>query len=69
MITTKDLGALNELMTFENWMAKKLNEYSKQISDSELKKLFSDMAQIHVEHHSELLVYLDEKSEKGEDQE
>lgn len=63
MITTKDLGALNELMTFENWMALKLQGYSKEISNGELKKQFSDMAGIHIEQHAELLNYL--KTESG----
>jgi hypothetical protein len=65
MITTKDLGSLNELMTFENWMAVKLYDYSKIISNDELGKHFSDMALIHIAHHEALLNYLKAESEKG----
>ena len=58
MITTKDLGALNELMTFENWISVKLSKYSKEINNAELKTVFSDMAQAHISHHEALLNYL-----------
>ncbi len=62
MITTKDLGALNELMTFENWMAIKLIEYSKMISNDTLKDSFAQMAEVHVAHHQALLEYLEAKA-------
>lgn len=65
MITTKDLGSLNELMTFENWMALKLYEYSKQLSNSELKSQFSSMAKVHASQHEALLNYLKKEYEKG----
>lgn len=59
VITTKDLMALNELMTFENWMAVKLTEFSKQISKGELKKKFNEMAKVHIDQHKALLEYLE----------
>jgi hypothetical protein len=57
-ITTKDLMALNELMTFENWIACKMLNYSKLVSSSKLKKEFEMMAQTHAVHHKNLLNYL-----------
>jgi len=57
-ITTKDLQSLNELMTFENWIAVKLINFSKQISNAELKEQFSKMAEMHITHHKNLLNYL-----------
>lgn len=57
-ITTKDLQSLNELMTFENWIALKLSNFSKQISNTELKTHFSKMAKMHSMHHKNLLNYL-----------
>lgn len=67
MITTKDLGALNELMTFENWIALKLANFSKTISNEELKTLFNSMAQAHIKQHQALLNYLKTNApKKGE---
>lgn len=61
-ITTKDLGALNEIMTFENWMAVKLIEHSKQVTDGKLKTQFKNMAKVHAGHHKNLLDYLQSNS-------
>lgn len=66
MITTKDLGALNELMTFENWMAIKVYEYSKEVSNSTLKSFLNNMTKVHKERHEALLNYLKTESEKGD---
>lgn len=65
MITTKDLGALNELMTFENWLALKLAFYSREATGAQLKKYCADMVKAHAGHHEELLNYLKTESEKG----
>ncbi len=65
MITTKDLGALNELMTFEHWMAVKLFHCSETISNSELKTTFKELAQVHIAHHEALLNYLEENAPEG----
>lgn len=66
MITTKDLGALNELMTFENWMTIKLVDFSKTVSNSELKSFCSEMAKEHAANHEALLTYLKTNAPKGE---
>ena len=57
-VTTKDLMALNELMTFENWIAVKLLNYSNQTESTNLKNEFKQMAKIHSMHHKNLLDYL-----------
>ncbi len=64
-ITTKDLLALNELMTFENWMATKMKNYEEMASEKQLQKMFGEMAQIHLENHSKLLDYLKTNTEEG----
>ena len=63
-ITTKDLMALNELMTFENWMSTKMKLYSELATEKSLKTMFKDMAKKHLENHTKLLDYL--KSNAGE---
>lgn len=63
MITTKDLGALNELLTFENWMALKLKYHSESLTSKELQKEFKEMAKIHVTQHRNLLKYLKANAE------
>jgi hypothetical protein len=64
MITTKDLMALNELMTFENWFAVKLVTHSKALTGNPLKKQFVDMAKAHADQHKALLNFLDTKESK-----
>ncbi|MDD4111104.1 MAG: hypothetical protein PHS54_06150 [Clostridia bacterium] len=61
-ITTKDLMALNELMTFENWVACKMLNYSEQVESNKLKTEFKTMAQAHATHHKNLLSYLKSNS-------
>ena len=62
-ITTKDLMSLNEMMTFENWMAVKMKACSTCTEDKALKTMFKDMASKHLENHNKLLEYL--KSAEG----
>ena len=57
-ITTKDIMALNELMTFENWMATKMNMFYENETDRSLKAMYKDMALKHLESHNKLLSYL-----------
>ena len=64
-ITTKDLMALNEMMTFENWMATKMKFCSQAVSEKPLKTMFADMAQKHMENHGKLLAYLKENAGEG----
>lgn len=64
MITTKDLMALGELMTFENWIAVKLINFSKTISNEDLKKTFDQMAEDHIKQHQALLSYLKSNAQK-----
>lgn len=64
-ITTKDLMALNELMTFENWMAIKMKGCHDCSDDRTLKTMFKDMAKKHSEHHAKLLNYLRTNMEEG----
>lgn len=64
-ITTKDLMALNELMTFENWIATKMKFCSENVIDRTLKNVFKDMAGKHLENHKKLLKYLQTASEEG----
>lgn len=61
-ITTKDLMALNELMTFENWIAIKMKLYSEHSTDKSMKSLFKSMADEHLENHCKLLNYLQANS-------
>ena len=61
-ITTKDLMALNELMTFENWIAVKMQFCSENVENNSLKKLFSTMACEHCQNHAKLLKYLEANS-------
>ena len=63
-ITTKDLMALNELMTFENWMAVKMQACSDCSQDKSMKTMFKEMASKHFENHSKLLKYLEENGGK-----
>ena len=58
-ITTKDLMALNEMMTFENWMATKMKLCCQMTNDRSLKNMFCDMANVHLENHKKLLKYLE----------
>lgn len=67
MITTKDLGGLNELMTFEHWMAVKLFHCSDIISSKELQDVFKNLAKVHVAHHEALLNYLETNAPGGEE--
>ncbi len=64
-ITTKDLMALNEMMTFENWMATKMKFCSQAVTEKPLKTMFTDMAQKHCENHSKLLAYLKANASEG----
>lgn len=57
-ITTKDLGSLNELMTFESWMALKLASYAETIEDEKFASQFRSMSKVHKDHHKGLLDYL-----------
>jgi len=57
-ITTKDIMALNELMTFENWIATKMNMFYENETDRSLKTMYKDMALKHLENHNKLLTYL-----------
>ena len=66
-VTTKDLMALNELMTFENWMATKMKFCSENVVDKSLKTMFKDMAAKHLENHKKLLKFLQSASEEGGD--
>ena len=65
MITTKDLMALNELMTFENWMAIKMKFCEQAVTEKPLKAMFKEMATKHLENHSKLLAYLNANSSEG----
>lgn len=57
-ITTKDIMALNELMTFENWIATKMNMFYENETDRSLKSMYKDFALKHLESHTKLLNYL-----------
>lgn len=65
IITTKDLMALNEMMTFENWIALKMNFCSSAVSDKALTTMFKNMSKEHFENHNKLLNYLQSKSNEG----
>lgn len=65
-LTTKDLMSLNELMTFENWIAIKMKLYSDTAEDKKLKTLFQEMAEKHLDNHSKLLAYLKNNGVGGE---
>lgn len=64
-ITTKDLMALNELMTFENWIATKMKLCSAQSTTKSTKSMFNEMAKIHLLNHEKLLNYLSKNAETG----
>lgn len=64
-ITTKDLMALNELMTFENWLAVKLKNYSLMAVEKSTANLFKTMAQVHYSNHEKLLSYLESNAQEG----
>ena len=64
-ITTKDLMALNELMTFENWMATKMKFCAETVREKPLKTVFKDMANKHLENHGKLLAYLQANGQGG----
>lgn len=64
-LTTKDLMALNELMTFENWMSIKMKACSDVSEDKSQKTMFKDMAKKHCENHGKLLYYLKQHSKVG----
>lgn len=63
--TTKDLMALNELLTFENWMAVKMKACAECVKAATLKTMFSEMAQKHLDNHSKLLNQLEKNGEQG----
>ena len=64
-LTTKDLMALNELMTFENWMSGKMKLFSQTASEQNLKTMFKSMATKHMENHKKLLEFLKANSTEG----
>lgn len=64
-ITTKDLMALNELMTFENWMSIKMQACHDVATEKSLKTMFKTMAKEHYDNHNKLLSYL--KTNSGEE--
>ncbi len=64
-ITTKDLMALNELMTFENWIATKMQFCAESVTTKSLKTMFTEMAQSHCNNHKKLLEYLQNNSSDG----
>ena len=64
-LTTKDLMALNELMTFENWMSTKMKLCSEMSTERSLKTMFNDMANMHLENHKKLLKYLETNATVG----
>ena len=47
-ITTKDIMALNELMTFENWIAVKMNMFYENETDKTLKTMFDEPISFYV---------------------
>lgn len=64
-ITTKDLGALNELMIFEQWAATKFRHWYDFIEDENLKELFANACISHNERHDFLFDYLTTNSKSG----
>ena len=66
MITTKDLMSLNEMMTYENWMATKMKFCEQAVSEKPLKTMFKSMADEHKANHAKLLNYLKANAEGGD---
>ncbi len=64
-LTTKDLMALNELMTFENWMATKMVVCAENSKEKPLITMYKTMAQKHLENHTKLLDYLTKNACEG----
>ena len=64
-ITTKDIMALNELMTFENWIATKMFMFYENETDRSLKNMFKEMALKHYDSHAKLLNYLETNAKEG----
>ena len=64
-ITTKDLGALSELMLFEKWAAVKFEMFESWVEDAELKKMFKSIYQKHQSRAQALLDYLIQNKEAG----
>jgi hypothetical protein len=57
-LTTKDLGALKELITFEQWAATKFKHYFDMIEEEDLKELFESISIAHSERRDALMEFL-----------
>lgn len=58
-LTTKDLGALNELILFEQWAATKFRHWYDMLEDENLKELFAEICISHNKRHDKLMEYLE----------
>ena len=64
-LTTKDLMAINELLTFENWISLKMHFCAENTTDKPLKTMFKQMAKKHLDNHERLLNYLETNTNIG----
>lgn len=65
-ITTKDLGALNELIIFEQWAATKYKFLQELTNDSDCQKLFKKLCKEHEIRRDSMLKYLKSNAKAGE---
>ena len=64
-ITTKDLGALNELMIFEQWISTKFRMLYDHTDDEVLQDMFQNLCLDHAQRREMLFKYLQDNAKAG----
>ena len=64
-ITTKDLGALNELMIFEQWAATKFRLLYDRTEEESIKTFFQEICLSHSARREDLYAYLKNNAKAG----
>lgn len=57
-LTTKDLALLSDLLTYEQWAAKKSQMYSEALTDPAIQGLCKTLEETHTQNFNELFNYL-----------
>ncbi len=68
MITSKNLGILEDMMNYESLYYKKLDMYSQSLNDPQLKDICNKAAQLHKQHFDMLFNYLNSHNKPSQQQ-
>jgi 5-bromo-4-chloroindolyl phosphate hydrolysis protein len=57
-LSQKDLGLLSDLLTYEDWAAKKSRMYAKTLTDPDLQNICKTLEENHTKNFNELYNFL-----------